>query len=193
MTQLTIKATSVFERNWNAIHTDARFIVNVGGSRSSKTYSLCQAIILYCVNTPNKLVSIVRKTGPALKATVYRDFFEVLKTLSLYDEKNHKKMDGIYQFPNGSAVEFFSVDQEQKVRGRKRDILWANEANELLYDDVQQLALRTTSKLIFDYNPSAPESFLYHLPQDRTISIHSTYKDNPFLTKEIIEQIESYK
>lgn len=191
--QLSLKATSVFERNWQAIHSEARFIVNEGGSRSSKTYSLCQIMILYCLQNPNKLVSIVRKTGPALRATVYRDFFTVLKELGLYEESDHKKMDGVYHFPNGSAVEFFSVDQEQKIRGRKRDICWCNEANEIDYEAFQQLALRTSEKLIVDYNPSAPESYLYHLPQERTITIHSTYKDNPFLSKEIILQIESYK
>lgn len=191
--EITIKGTRVFEDNWKALQSSNRFIVNEGGSRSSKTWSLCQCLILYCLQNPNKMISIVRKTGPALRATVYRDFFDVLKSLDLYDESNHRKMEGLYQFPNGSTVEFFSVDQEQKVRGRKRDICWANEANELNYEDFQQLALRTSEKMIVDYNPSAPESYLYYLPEDKTVLIHSTYRDNPFLSKEIVEQIESYK
>jgi len=191
--ELTIKATRVFEENWAALHSSYRFIKNEGGSRSSKTYSICQALILYCLQNPKKMVSIIRRHGPALKATVYRDFFEVLRDLNLYDADKHRKADGIYEFENGSQVEFFSSDQEQKIRGRKRDIAWINEANETTYDSFQQIALRTNEKLIVDYNPSAVESYLYHFPEEKCITIHSTYKDNPFLSKEIIEQIESYK
>jgi hypothetical protein len=44
--------------------------------------------------------------------------------------------------PNGSWVEFFSTDSEQKLRGRKRDILFVNEANELNFIEWQQLKMR---------------------------------------------------
>lgn len=122
-----------------------------------------------------------------------RDFFEVLQELDMYDVKNHSKTEHIYTFANGAKVEFFSADQEQKLRGRKRDICWVNESNELDYESFQQLNMRTNDKMIVDYNPSAVESYLYHLPEDKSTRIHSTYQDNPFLSKEIIEEIEGYK
>jgi len=79
---MEIKATKVFEKNWEAMQNpNIRFCINQGGSRSSKTYSLCQLLIVWCLANPNKVVSIVRKTFPALRATVMRDFFEVLKDL----------------------------------------------------------------------------------------------------------------
>lgn len=190
---LEIKATNVFQRNWDAIQGDSRFIVNEGGSRSSKTYSLCQVIILYCLQNSKTSFSIVRASFPALRGSIMRDFFEILEDLNLYSEKNHSKTENIYKFPNGSYVEFFSADDQQKLRGRKRDFCLINEANELDYDSFQQLNLRTTKKILVDYNPSAVESYLYHLPEDKTVKIHSTYKDNPFLTKEIIQEIENYK
>jgi len=135
-------------------------------------------------------VSIVRKTFPALRATVMRDFFEVLKDLDLYEKTNHNMSENIYRFANGSIVEFFSVDDEQKIRGRKRDIGWCNEANELWFEDFQQLNMRTESKLIFDYNPSESASWLYELPEQESVLIKSTYKDNPFLPESIKRQIE---
>ncbi len=173
--------------------SDKRFIINQGGSRSSKTYSLCQLIIVYCLQNPNKVVSIVRKTFPALRATVMRDFFEVLKDLDLYQKANHNMSENIYRFDNGSMVEFFSVDDEQKVRGRKRDIGWCNEANELWFEDYQQLNFRTEFKMIFDYNPSDSNSWLYDLPKDESVLIKSTYKNNPFLPESIKRQIEDLK
>ena len=187
---MDINATQVFSWNWDALNSNKRFIINQGGSRSSKTYSLCQLIIVYCLQNPNKVVSIVRKTFPALRATVMRDFFEVLKDLNLYEKTSHNMSENIYRFPNGSLVEFFSVDDEQKVRGRKRDLGWCNEANELWFEDFQQLNMRTEFKMIFDYNPSDSSSWLYELPKDESVLIKSTYKDNPFLPESIKRQIE---
>ena len=190
---MELNATNLFKWNWDALTSDKRFIINQGGSRSSKTYSLCQLIIVYCLQNPNKVVSIVRKTFPALRATVMRDFFEVLKDLNLYEKSSHNMSENIYRFPNGSLVEFFSIDDEQKVRGRKRDIGWCNEANELWFEDFQQLNMRTEFKLIFDYNPSDSSSWLYELPKDESVLIKSTYKDNPFLPESIKRQIEDLK
>jgi len=185
-----LKSTVIFEKNYEAIAGDKRFIINEGGSRSSKTYSLCQLMIIYCLQNNNKVVSVIRKTFPALRATVLRDFIEILKDIGLYKQEMHNKSEHIYTFANGSMVEFFSVDDEQKIRGRKRDIAWCNEANELYFDDFTQLNMRTEDKLIFDYNPSDSASWLYELPAEESIKIKSTYKDNPFLPDSIKAQIE---
>lgn len=191
---MEIKSTVIFEKNYNALNdSGVRFVINEGGSRSSKTYSLCQLVIIYCIQNSGKVVSIIRKTFPALRATVMRDFIEILKELNIYSIENHNKSEHIYTFSNGSIVEFFSVDDEQKIRGRKRDIAWCNEANELYFDDFTQLNMRTESKLIFDYNPSESSSWLYELPQEESILIKSTYKDNPFLPNSIRAQIEDLK
>ena len=191
---MEIKSTVIFEKNYAALNdSGVRFVINEGGSRSSKTYSLCQLVIIYCLQNNNKVVSIIRKTFPALRATVLRDFIEILKELNIYSLEDHNKSEHIYTFPNGSIVEFFSVDDEQKIRGRKRDIAWCNEANELYFDDFTQLNMRTESKLIFDYNPSESSSWLYELPMEESILIKSTYKDNPFLPQSIRSQIEDLK
>nr|QSL79865.1 MAG: terminase large subunit [Caudoviricetes sp.] len=191
---MQIKSTVIFEKNYEALNDPAiRFVINEGGSRSSKTYSLCQLVIIYCLQNNNKVVSIIRKTFPALRATVLRDFIEILKELNIYSVEDHNKSEHIYTFPNGSIVEFFSVDDEQKIRGRKRDIAWCNEANELYFDDFTQLNMRTETKLIFDYNPSESSSWLYELPMNESVLIKSTYKDNPFLPQSIRSQIEDLK
>lgn len=190
--ELELRTTGVFTKNYEALNDPSiRFVINQGGSRSSKTYSLCQLLIVYSLQESNKVISIVRKSLPSLKATIMRDFFEVMKELGIYDEKSHNKTENIYKYPNGSVVEFFSLDDSQKVRGRKRDILLCNEANELSYEEFVQLNMRTTFKVFCDFNPSDTEHFLYELVEkEDAIKIHSTYKDNPFLEKDIIKQIE---
>ena len=190
---MEIKSTVIFEKNYEALSGPHRFIINEGGSRSSKTYSLCQLMVIYCLQNSGKVVSIIRKTFPALRATVLRDFIEILKEMGIYSLDSHNKSEHIYTFSNGSIVEFFSVDDEQKIRGRKRDIAWCNEANELYFDDFTQLNMRTEFKLIFDYNPSDSSSWLYELPKEESILIKSTYRDNPFLPNSIRSQIEDLK
>jgi phage terminase large subunit len=191
--ELEIQHTPVFTRNFDALNDEkVRFIINQGGSRSSKTYSLCQMMIVYCLTTPGKMVSIVRKTFPILRGTVMRDFIEVMRELDLYEEKNHHKTEQIYHFPNGSQIEFFAADNEQKLRGRKRDVLWVNESNELNFEEFTQLNMRTADKLIFDFNPSENFHWLYDLiSRPEAILIHSTYKDNPFLPESQVKEIEN--
>jgi len=92
----------------------------------------------------------------------------------------------------GNLIEFISVDQPQKIRGRKRNICFINEANELSYEDFFQLNVRTTDKIILDYNPSDEFHWIYDKLQTREDAdfFVTTYKDNPFLEKELIEEIE---
>lgn len=190
--KIQIETSKVFQKNWDAWNSDKRFILNQGGSRSSKTWSLLQLLIVLCIKNSDLKVSIVRETLPALKSSVMRDFFEILKSLHLYSEKRHNKTDNIYFFENGSLVEFFSTDSDQKVRGRKRDILYLNEANEIKKDIFHQLVMRTKSKVFIDFNPSDADHYLYELAEDqKSILIKSTYKDNPFLNEDQIEYIEN--
>ena len=191
--KLELKTTTIFSKSKEALYNDKiRFIIEQGGSRSSKTYSICQLLIVYALTTDNKIVSIVRKSFPSLRGSVMRDFFEIMKDLDIYSESKHNKSENLYTFDTGTIIEFFSIDDEQKLRGRKRDILWINEANEINFEEYTQLNLRTTEKLIFDFNPSDNFHWLYDLiSREESILIVSTYKDNPFLTKSQITEIEN--
>ena len=68
---------------------------------------------------------------------------DILNELKLYQENRHNKTENIYVFENGAKIEFFSLDDAQKVRGRKRDVLWCNEANELSFEEYNQLNFRS--------------------------------------------------
>ena len=191
MTQVTIDTTNVFHK---AYRSSTRITCLQGGTRSSKPYSLCQLFIVNALKETGKVFTICRKTLPALKGTAYRDVLELLKELGLYLEENHNKSELSYAL-NGNLIEFISVAQPQKIRGRKRDYLWLNEANEFNYEDYQQLILRTTEKVYLDYNPSDPYSWIYDkvITRDDCTFIKSTYKANPFLDKDTIAEIERLK
>jgi phage terminase large subunit len=192
--QINVEATSIFERNYEALfNSDCRIIINQGGSRSSKTVSVCQLSIVYALKNKGSIISICRKTLPALKATIMRDFFGILDKMGLYDKSRHNKTENIYTFSNGSIIEFFSTDNQQKLRGRKRNLCIIEEANEIWEEDYFQLNLRTIDKIICMYNPSDRASWLYDLDPNITFFIKSTYHDNPFLEESIIKEIEALK
>lgn len=171
----------------------ARIQVHQGGTRSGKTYSLCQVLIENCWNNKNLglVVTICRKTYPSLKASVMRDFFTILESQGWYDPSKHNKVESTYKL-FGNLVEFISVDQPTKVRGRKRDILFINEANELNLEDWRQLVLRTKQRIIIDYNPSDEFSWIYDqvLTRPDHQFFKTTYKDNPYLSEETVKEIE---
>jgi phage terminase large subunit len=150
-------------------------------------------LIVYCLKNPKTRLSVVRATLPALKGSAFVDFKEILIKMNLFNEKALNKTEFTYHFANGSWVEFFSTDSEQKLRGRKRDILFVNEANELSFLEWQQLKMRTAKFSIIDFNPSfTDEHWLCQINKDeRTYHFISTYKDNPFLEQTIIDEIES--
>ena len=148
----------------------------------------------YCLKQNGKTISVARKTYPSLRTSAMRDFMEILKTYELYDETKHNKSSAEYRL-NGNLVEFISLDQPQKVRGRKRDVLFVNEANELFWEDWQQLIFRTKERIIIDYNPSDEFHWIYEKVKTRDDADFyiTTYKDNPFLAPEIKKEIERLK
>ena len=185
---LELEATPVYQKIANS---KSRIILLIGSSRSSKTYSMLQFFVTSALQK-KALFSVVRKTLPALRSSAYRDFLEILRKNEIYNPSRHNKSELIYKI-GGSEIEFFSVDQWEKIKGRKRDDLFINEANELSYDDFVQLSLRTTGRIFLDLNPSHDQ---YHWietkikPRDDVEIIHSTYKDNSFLDQETINEIE---
>lgn len=191
--ELRTKGTPVLQKTLNAIDKGYRIIILEGGTGSSKTYSLCQTLLILCAQTENQVFSIARKTMPALKATAMRTFFNILEGANLYNPQSHNKSDNTYTFRN-NLIEFFSVDEPLRVRSRRRQYLWLNEANEFTLEDWRQLSLRTEKIIFLDFNPSDPYSWIYDEVATRPdcIIIHSTYKDNPFLPPEIIKEIEHY-
>tara|TARA_R100000654_G_scaffold12032_4_gene26169 strand:- start:7836 stop:8987 length:1152 start_codon:yes stop_codon:yes gene_type:complete len=189
---MKIKTNVVFK---HLLKSQKKIIVEQGGTRSGKTYNILLWIIFsYCTQNTGKIITICRKSFPSLRATVMRDFFDILKTHKMYNEINHNKSSSEYNLYN-NLVEFISLDEPQKVRGRKRDVLFINEANELYFEDWQQLLFRTNEKIIIDYNPSDEYSWIYDkvITRDDADFYITTYKDNTFLEQALIKEIERLK
>lgn len=169
-----------------------RYVVSVGGTRSGKTYSILQ-ILVYLVERdgPGDITSVVSETLPHLKKGAIRDF-ENIMGVSLKDDPNWNETDHIYTFLKGGKLEFFSVDNSARCQGPSRKRLFVNEGIHIKYDTFRQLAVRTTGIIFIDLNPEYSGWIEENIqPRKNCVTIHSTYKDNDYLSPEQVEEIES--
>lgn len=167
-----------------------------GGTSASKTIS----ILLYLIGSAQSdkratLTSIVAESFPHLRRGAMRDFLNILKDHGYFKDSRWDITNSIYTFETGSQIEFFSVDQPEKVRGARRDRLFINEANNISFNAFEELEVRTKDFIILDWNPT--NSFWYYEEvkgkRDDVEEITLTYKDNEGLSKEIIASIETRK
>ena len=165
-----------------------------GGTSASKTFSILPILIDRAIKTPNLEISVVSESIPHLRRGALKDFLKIMMALGRYNDNQFNKSTLKYTFGNGAYIEFFSVDQPDKLRGARRNVLYVNECNNVDFDSYYQLAIRTSGEIWLDYNPSA----LFWvdrelLGQDDVDFITLTYLDNEALPETIVKEIESAK
>ena len=191
---MRVRTSVVFEHLLESEKQGKRIILAQGGSRSGKTMNILIWWIQKLLQEKNKTLSIFRKTLPALKNSVLKDLINVLDMFEIYSPTKMHKQDAYYELPNGNIINWGSADEPQKLRGAKRDYLFCNEANELDIEDWRQLIMRTESTAILDFNPSEITSWVYELEQrDDVYFFKTTWRDNPFLSQSLIDEIERLK
>lgn len=186
-----IEPTKVYEENLRAYNKGDVLIINQGGTSSGKTYAILQLLITIALSSSKSLViSIVSETLPHLKRGAIRDFFTILG--DTYNPAMHNKTDSIYKIGN-TKFEFFPADDDSKMKGARRDILFMNEANNISKSAYDQLEPRTRICTFIDFNPTH-WFYAHDLMNDKGVTfIKSTYKDNDKLDQKIIDSIESRK
>ena len=185
---------NIYNNILKGVELGKTLIMLQGSARAGKTYNTMIYIIQVCLSTIVK-VSIVRQSLPVIKRSVLEDFKDIMLKMGIFEDKRLNKTECKYYFANGSVMEFFSADDEQKLRGSYRDILYINEANEISFYAFSMLRQRTYKYTIVDYNPSfTEEHWLYPLMSDkRSYHFISTFMDNVFLPEPAREEILSYK
>ncbi|WP_083595459.1 PBSX family phage terminase large subunit [Bacteroides stercorirosoris] len=171
-----------------------RTVVNQGGTSSGKTYSIMQLLFEMAMNEPDLVVTIVGQDIPNLKKGAYRDAKTILNRSPILQAwfPYLNESDRVIRCINGSVLEFTSFKDEQDAKSGKRDVLFINECDGIVYGIYWQLDMRTRRKVFLDYNPSA--RFWVHdsvIGRDNVKLIISDHRCNPFLSKEEHEKIEN--
>jgi phage terminase large subunit len=163
-----------------------------GGTSAGKTFGILPVLIDRATKTPRLEISVVSETIPHLRRGAIKDFLKIMDWTGRLIEANWNKTLLTYRFANGSYIEFFSAEQESKLRGARRNILYINEANNISFESYHQLAIRTSDEIWIDFNPTS--QFWAHtelLRDEDSDHIILTYKDNEALSESIIKEIES--
>lgn len=185
--EVTIDTTITFE---HLLESKSRVTQHIGGTRSGKSYGILQFLIVRALES-TQTITIVRKTIPSLKRTLIKDFSDILKGLNLWNEDGFNISDRVYRL-GSSTIQFVNSDDPEKLRGLKSDILFIDEASEIDEESYFQLSIRTTGKIILAYNPTiSPYHWLRQMNDCEKYV--TTYKDNPYLPKEMVEAIEELK
>jgi phage terminase large subunit len=189
----TAEASVLFQQNYAAT---AAIVVNQGGTSSGKTYAIEQVLFCRACEVENQVITVVGQDIPNLKAGALRD------ALSIYNKsdelksvvKSYNKTDRVFEFHNGSLIEFRSYADAQDAKSGKRDYLFVNEANGVEWSTFTELALRTKTQIFIDYNPNTAfwvhDNLLGRLGVELIISDH---RHNPFLEDAVRNKIEAVK
>ncbi len=165
-----------------------------GGTSAGKTFGILPILIDRCIKTPMLETSVVSESIPHLRRGAMKDFLKIMVETGRFRDNQWNRSSLKYTFTNGSYIEFFSVEQPDKLRGARRNVLYVNEANNVPFEAYTQLSIRTSGDIWIDFNPTA--SFWAHkevVGQPDADYITLTYKDNEALPETIVQDIEAAK
>jgi len=200
----TVKAKRIrkFAEFLNASKT--RVCILFGGAGSGKSYSVAQFFVRKFYEEKNKRFLVLRKTLPSLRITAYKLILELLEEYKLPHHLNKTEMQLSY---SSNEMLFKSLDDREKIKSYEGNYIWIEEATEISYDDFLQLNLRLRRKtealnqMYLTFNPISSFHWLnkelveqYETGKRSDVAVlHSTYKDNPFLSEYYIGQLEALK
>ncbi len=187
------QASILFSQNY---YTDAHTIINQGGTSSGKTYAIEQVLFCLACEAEKQVITVVGQDIPNLKAGALRDAQSIYQSSAALQTmiKSVNKTDRVFEFHNGSIIEFKSYTDSQDAKSGKRDYLFVNEANGITWDVYTELSLRTKKRIYIDYNPNS--AFWVHdnlIGQQDVQLIISDHRHNPFLSNQTREKIETLK
>lgn len=164
----------------NKILALTKFVKGIqGGTSAGKTFGVLPVLIDICAKTPLIETSIVAESIPHLKRGAMKDFKKIMIETGRWNNSRWNATDFKYTFANGSQIEFFSADNDSKLRGARRDYLYMNEANNMTFHAYTELASRTKLGVYLDWNPVNEFWFHTDLLNDSDVDfLKVNYLDN---------------
>lgn len=188
------------------LENEDRYLVFFGGGSSGKSYYIVQRYVYKCFKQKMNLL-VVRQTAKSNRDSTFALFVQVINNFGLQRLFDISKSSLRIKCTNGNEIIFMGLDDTEKVKsttfesGELTDI-WCEEATEMIESDIQQLKVRMrggTSKkqMILSFNPInishwIKKHFIDGKMEKATV-VHTTYKDNKFLTEDDKKTLENFK
>lgn len=160
-----------------------------GSTRSSKTYSIIQCLVLIALD-PERfgykkrrvLIRCFRFTLADAKESVYEDAKEICESFGLASHVSYNDTMGSIKFPNGSVIACHATKNLDKLHSLRQDIAYLNEVMGIGKEAYKQINQRTAWKVVMDWNPSKTKWWVFDMNFDKmhddVFYHHSTYKMN---------------
>jgi phage terminase large subunit len=164
----------------NKILNLTKFVKGIqGGTSAGKTFAVLPVLIDIAAKNKLTEISVVAESIPHLKRGAMKDFKKIMIETGRFVDSRWNATDFKYTFANGSQIEFFSADNDSKLRGARRDFLYMNEANNMTFHAYTELASRTKQGVYLDWNPVNEFWFHTDLMNDNDVDfIIVNYLDN---------------
>ena len=195
------------------LNDDTRIQIFFGGGSAGKSRFLAQRTVLNLLNGGRNYLG-VRNTGVTLRSSMFNEINKVINAFNVRDLFKVNKSEMSFTCVNGYQALLKGLDDVEKIKsiipakGVITDI-WIEEATETAEDDHKQLKRRlrglakVAKRIMMSFNPILRNHWIFkqyfagvfndddRLYQDDGILIlRTTYKDNRFLEKEDIRELE---
>jgi len=199
---IKLKYSKVF---WANYKSKKPIIINRGGARSTKSFSLKQLFILKFLKESNKKFLVCRKTFPSLRITAYKNIVEMLSFIGeLNNLEWNKSEHTLTHTRNGNWMLFTSIDDPEKIKSSEFNYIFMEEATDFSLDDFIILKMRMSApthdgnknKMYLALNPISAYHWIKTdlIEKDSDIEeIVSTYRDNVHLSPDYIRLLERTK
>ena len=194
------------DKQTDYIDDRTRHLMVMGSAGSGKTFFACFKVILFALEYENAQIGVFRKTMPSLKKTSWKVIETLLKKYQIAYTIN--KSDAIIKIESsGSEIMFIQADDEEKLRSLTLDFAYVEQAEEISYDEYQELNLRIRGEVYREYwgqmllvvQPGSKTHWLYRLFYQLHVNdpsykyVHFSYLENPFLPEDQLKQYEDLK
>ena len=176
-----------------------RWEVYNGSAGSAKSYFITQKLIVRCCREKIKVL-VCRRYGTTIRNTCFSLFKSILAKWQLTQFVKIRETDFNIKFPNGSEIIFMGLDEETKLLSLDNiGCIFIEEVYEVEKPKVEQLNLRLrgeveNKQILMAFNPISKNHWLYDFcevnPPENFIYTHSTFRDNPFLDAEVVQEME---
>lgn len=188
----------------DAMFSECRHLVCMGGAGSGKSYFAADKCILQAVMYPGSRVGVFRKVARTIKRSVWALLIERLSFLGLNKTYDTNKTDFTIQMANGSEIWCVGLDDQEKLKSiQGLSFAWLEEATEFTPDDLTQVNLRLRGEtpgykqLVYTFNPISRKHHLkkrfFDTNHGDTLSLVTTYKDNQYIDDEYRREIENLR
>ena len=184
------------------LDNEDRYLLFYGGGSSGKSYFIAQRFI-YLMLTKKMNLLVVRQTGKSNRDSTFALFIQIINAWNM--QSLFKINDLRITCINGNEIAFAGLDDVEKLKSitfKSGELthIWVEEATETQEADINQLKIRLrggTSKkqMVLSFNPINITHWIKRHFMDSKLAtvVHSTYKDNKFLTEEDIKTLEAFK